>query len=177
MKSAISISSISSQYHSTGNTRFLSSKTATMIRLSRAKSMPSVFCTTSTAPHPASSKSSTSCLGTARQHHILSIKNKTNHTSFPPSSVRHRQIRHYSNPRNLTSKIFTDKNGSVVGAKTAGTRVLLLIGAVVVLWFVINYAIGAAIMMLVKGVGRMIWGSLCWLIGGLYGVLKAIVGL
>lgn len=61
--------------------------------------------------------------------------------------------------------------------KAAGTRVLLLVGSVLVAWFVLNYAIGAAVMMALKGIWRLVWGSLCWLVWGVYGVLKAIVGL
>lgn len=151
---------------------------AQTIALRRGDHMPAVACTTLTALNPASSKSlciSSLGAGLARRQHISSLGyNHSNQTSA--FSLCQRQIRHYTRPRSYTSKLFYDKNGSVVGPKAAGTRVLLLIGAVLVAWFVLNYAIGAAIMMLLKGAWRLVWGSLCWLVYGVYGVLKAIVG-
>lgn len=172
-KHAISTPSFPAHCLHSRNACSISTPSIESTRLRHEDCMPSVVCTTLPAPNPASLKSfSTSSLGAVfarRQHHF-------NHTStFSPC---HRQIRHYTRPRkSYTSKLFYDKNGSVVGVKAAGTRVLLLVGSVLVAWFVLNYAIGAAVMMALKGIWRLVWGSLCWLVWGVYGVLKAIVGL
>lgn len=54
---------------------------------------------------------------------------------------------------------------------------MLVIGSVVLLWFVLNYAIGAAIVMLFKGVVKMVWGAIWWVLSGVLGALRAVLGL
>lgn len=173
MKLASSTPSIPSHCRLFREVSSIATQSTRASRLWQERNMSSVACTTLTTPNPASSKSctSTSSLGVPRQHYTFSLKHYNNF------SLNHRQIRHYTKPRDYASKIFTDKNGSAVGPKTAGTRVLLVIGSVVVLWFVLNYAIGAAIMILLKGSVKTIWGAVWWAVSGVLGALRAVFGL
>lgn len=171
MKPAIPTSSILAHRSFVHSADPIATQSTKGSHLWQERNMSSGACTTLRAPDPASSpKSCTSPLGTPL--HRISSLNHNNHFS-----LHHRQIRHYTKPRDYASKLFTDKSGSVVGPKTAGTRVLLVIGSVVLLWFVLNYAIGAAIMMLLKGFVKMVWGALWWVLSGVLGALRAIVGL
>lgn len=179
MKSSISPSSIPAHQSPFCNAHAFTTQSTKTIRPRQKDRVLSGVCTTLTAPNPASSKSfCTSSLGAglARRQHISSLGNNHFHQPYTLSS-QYRRLRHYTKSRSYTSKLFYDKNGSAIGVKAAGTRVLLLIGSVLVAWFVLNYAIGAAIMMVLKGIWKLVWGSLCWLVWGVYGVLKAIVGL
>lgn len=171
MKLASSTPSISSHCHLFRDVSSIATQSTRGSRLWQERTRSSVACTTWTALDPASSKSYTSPLGAIQQHHISFLNHNTH------LSLHHRQIRQYTTPRDYASKLFTDKNGSVVGPKTAGTRVLLVIGSVVLLWFVLNYAIGAAIVMVFKGVVKMIWGAVWWVVSGILGALRAVFGL